>query len=223
MQDLDIRGAGNLLGGEQSGFIADIGFETYQRILAEAVQELREEELTGIFSEKSSPERTDRSWGGTYVSDCQIETDLEIMFPDEYVTNISERIRLYKELNEISEEEQLKLFERNLIDRFGPLPGPAAELFEVVRLRRCAMRLAIERIILKNNLFICHFISDPSSPFYTGKLFMSVITYVSRHPGKISVKHTDTRFTITVKAISNIRSASETLTRILEFHSASAN
>ena len=135
MQDLDIRGSGNLLGSEQSGFIADVGFETYQRILNEALAELRESEPVDHDStehketEKPAKEETAKQ----YVSDFQIDTDLEIMFPDEYVSNISERIRLYKELNEIATEESLLSFEKKLIDRFGTIPPPASALLDIVQ------------------------------------------------------------------------------------------
>jgi transcription-repair coupling factor (superfamily II helicase) len=140
MQDLDIRGAGNLLGGEQSGFIADIGFEAYHRILNEAMQELKSEEFSDIFEEEH--EEASRSiMGIKFVNDCTIDTDLELLFPDEYITSISERMLLYRELDNMETEETLQLYEKSLIDRFGPIPKPSQELLNVVRLRWAALWL----------------------------------------------------------------------------------
>ena len=146
MQDLDIRGAGNLLGGEQSGFIADIGFETYQKILNEAMFELRESGMTDetIYEEKPSDQHTLSSLK-SHVSDFQIDTDLEIMFPDEYVSNISERIKLYKELNEVTEEDGLSAFEKKMADRFGPLRHLPVPFSDIVRLKWIAVKLGLKR------------------------------------------------------------------------------
>ncbi|HUS85966.1 MAG TPA: transcription-repair coupling factor [Bacteroidales bacterium] len=218
MQDLDIRGAGNLLGGEQSGFIADIGFEAYQRILQEAVQELKTEEFRALLNEKEEGGARVDTRKESYVGDCQIETDLEIMFPDDYVSNISERIRLYKELNEIVSNDGLKIFESKLVDRFGPLPPPAVELFSVVKLREIAIKLAIEKVILKKKMLICQFVTDPDSAFYSSRLFISLVNYVNKHSSRISVRYTETRLSIKVKEVINIRSATELLQGILEYH-----
>lgn len=208
MQDLDIRGSGNLLGAEQSGFIADLGFETYQRILNEAMAELRESEPQMHEQETVSPElpkNTEKP--KTYVSDFQIETDLEIMFPDEYVPNISERIRLYKELNEISNEEGLKQYEARLTDRFGPLPRSAASLLDIVRIKWIASRLGIEKILLKNNLLIAFFISDPNSRYYRSSLFVSFMNFVNRNQKRMSVKQRESRLSLTINDIDGVRSA----------------
>ena len=181
LQDLDIRGAGNLLGGEQSGFIADVGYETYQKILDEAVRELKEEEFGGLFpgpaeqKEREAPEKPKE-----YAEDVMVETDLEIMFPDDYVSNIPERIRLYKELNDIRDESGLKAFETHLTDRFGPPPPPARALLELVRLKWAAAKTGIEKVILKNNTLIANFVADQSSQFYRSPLFVSVMNYVNR-------------------------------------------
>ena len=149
---------------EQSGFIADVGFETYQRILNEAMTELRDAEFRETpLSEENVEGYNKPVQKKTYVSDFQIDTDLEIMFPDEYVSNISERIRLYKELNEIDTEETLCSFEKRLIDRFGNLPQPAQALLDIVRIKWIAVKIGIEKILLKNDLLIANFVSDPNS------------------------------------------------------------
>jgi transcription-repair coupling factor (superfamily II helicase) len=220
MQDLDIRGSGNLLGGEQSGFIADVGFETYQRILNEALLELKESE----FSEQSAEERmiSVPSKPGTekqYVSDFQIDTDLEIMFPDEYISNISERIRLYKELNEISSDEELKLFEEKLIDRFGNIPPPAEALLDIVRIKWIAVKLGIEKILLKNDLLIANFISDHNSQFYHSALFVSIMNYVNKKQNRMNMKQKATKLSLTISDVKSVKSAIHILNEIIEFDS----
>jgi transcription-repair coupling factor (superfamily II helicase) len=208
MQDLDIRGSGNLLGAEQSGFIADIGFETYQRILNEAMMELRESEPQERITKASTlDDQRKEIKEKPFVSDFQIDTDLEIMFPDEYVSNISERIRLYKELNEIENEESLQLFEKKLTDRFGPLPSPSAALLDIVRIKWMAVKLGIEKILLKNNLLIANFISDPESPFYRSQLFVSIMNYVNRHQKQMKVKQKEAKLSLTVTEIKSVKAA----------------
>jgi transcription-repair coupling factor (superfamily II helicase) len=217
MQDLDIRGSGNLLGGEQSGFIADIGFETYQRILNEAMMELRESEPQEFLQEEKSAEaKKPVSPQKLFVSDFQIDTDLEIMFPDEYVSNISERIRLYKELNEIENEAALQLFENRLADRFGPLPEPSVALLDIVRIKWLAIKLGIEKILLKNNLLIANFISDPDSPFYRSQLFVSIMNFVNRHQEKMSVKQREAKLSLTIRDIQTVKSAISILNNLEE-------
>jgi transcription-repair coupling factor (superfamily II helicase) len=208
MQDLDIRGSGNLLGGEQSGFIADIGFETYQRILNEAIMELRETEPAEACQESETEEKRNKEPSGkSYVADFQIDTDLEIMFPDEYISNISERIRLYKELNEIENEDSLKLFEKRLIDRFGPVPLSAAALLDIVRIKWIAVRLGIEKILLKNDLLITNFISDPDSDFYRSSLFVSIMNYVNRHQRQMVVKQKEAKLSLTATDVKSVKAA----------------
>ncbi len=217
MQDLDIRGSGNLLGGEQSGFIADIGFETYQRILTEAMMELRESEPQAFMQEeKRADEKRAPGPERPFVSDFQIDTDLEIMFPDEYVSNIAERIRLYKELNEIENEETLQLFEKRLIDRFGPLPDPSAALLDIVRIKWLAMKLGIEKLLLKNNLLIANFISDPDSPFYRSQLFISIMNYVNRHQRQMTVKQKEAKLSLTISEIKSVKAAILLFTDLLK-------
>lgn len=216
MQDLDIRGSGNLLGGEQSGFIADVGFETYQRILNEAMAELKESEhIDTGYQEKVTEKPHKEKEGQIYVPDFQIDTDLEIMFPDEYVSNISERIRLYKELNEIENEDSLKLFEEKLIDRFGPVPPPAKALLDIVRIKWMAVRLGIEKILLKNSTMIFNFISDPASPFYRSSLFVSIMSYVNHRQKRMSVKQKESKLSLTVANIKSVNQAIEVLKEIL--------
>ena len=217
MQDLDIRGSGNLLGGEQSGFIADVGFETYQRILNEAMLELRESEFRepDIREEKAMvPVKTGHSV--QYVSDFQIDTDLEIMFPDEYVSNIPERIRLYKELNEIDSNEALILFEKKLIDRFGEIPPPAEALLDIVRIKWIAVKLGIEKIFLKNDLLIAYFISDGNSQFYRSTLFVSIMNYVNRKKSRMSMKQKSTKLSLTVSDVKSVKAAINVLNEIIE-------
>jgi transcription-repair coupling factor (superfamily II helicase) len=217
MQDLDIRGSGNLLGSEQSGFIADVGFETYQRILNEAMAELRESEPAYPVSVQKEPDKPLKDEKAkSYVSDFQIDTDLEIMFPDEYVSNISERIRLYKELNEIATEESLLVYEKKLVDRFGHIPPPAMSLLDIVRLKWIAVKLGIEKILLKNNLLIAYFISDSNSEFYRTSLFVSMMNYVNHHQKKMSVKQKASKLSLTITNIETVKSAIEILQSILK-------
>jgi transcription-repair coupling factor (superfamily II helicase) len=216
MQDLDIRGSGNLLGGEQSGFIADVGFETYQRILNEALIELKDAEFreSPVSEEKVVVyEKPDQK---KYLSDFQIDTDLEIMFPDEYISNISERIRLYKELNEIDSDEALCAFEKRLIDRFGNIPAPAQALLDIVRIKWIAVKIGIEKILLKNNLLIAYFVSDPNSRFYRSTLFVSIMNYVNRKQKQMNMKQKGTKLSLTINNIISVKSAIRELNEILE-------
>ena len=167
MRDLDIRGAGNLLGGEQSGFIAEIGFEMYMKILNEAIEELKASDFKDVYQHEANQSKSNAfkgSHGFNWVSDCQIDTDLEILFPDEYIQQITERLILYRELDETETEEQLIAFEKNLIDRFGPIPQPAKDLIKTIQLRWKAIEAGFEKIILKNNRFVGYFTSKVDSP-----------------------------------------------------------
>ncbi len=216
MQDLDIRGSGNLLGGEQSGFIAEVGFETYQRILQEAMFELKEADGEEIRNETEKvPQAPNLNHLKPYVSDFMIDTDLEIMFPDEYISNIPERIRLYKELNEIDSEELLLLFERKLIDRFGPIPPPAEALLDIVRIKWIAIKIGIEKILLKNTLLIAYFISDQNSHFYSSALFVSIMNYVNRKLKQMTMKQKGAKLSLTVYNVGSVKSAIQILNDIL--------
>jgi transcription-repair coupling factor (superfamily II helicase) len=209
MQDLDIRGAGNLLGGEQSGFIADIGFETYQRILNEAVLELREEQgdvqtFGAVETETKGPDRG-------YVADVQIDTDMEIMFSEDYISSIPERIRLYRELNEIAGEEELREFELKLTDRFGAIPGNAAALLEIVRLKWAASRLGMEKITLKNGIMIISFISESRSPFYRSASFVNLMNYINRRQNIMKMRQKENKLSLTVSNITTVAAAATIL------------
>ena len=189
MQDLDIRGAGNLLGAEQSGFIADLGYETYQRILQEAVLELKEEEFQDLFEEDEQDEGRQTA----YVTDSQLDSDLEIGFPPEYIENISERITLYRELDSIQNEQALILFKNKLIDRFGALPEQGEELLQVVRLRWLCIRLGIEKIVLKQGRMVLYFPSNPHSPYYQSEAFGKILRFVVARPQKCQFRETPVR------------------------------
>jgi transcription-repair coupling factor (superfamily II helicase) len=222
MQDLDIRGSGNLLGGEQSGFIADVGFETYQKILTEAMQELRDTEMPDTVPVNIQEKRTEEAnivqplKLKTFVNDFQIDTDLEIMFSDEYISNIPERIRLYKELNDIGNEEELIAFENKLTDRFGKLPAPAESLLGIVRIKWVAVKLGMEKIFLKNDLLIANFISDHESPFYRSSVFVSIMNYVNRKQHQMNVKQKGPKLSLTISGIKSVKGAIKVLNEMLE-------
>jgi transcription-repair coupling factor len=206
MQDLDIRGAGNLLGAEQSGFIADIGFEAYHRILNEAIFELRNDEFADLFADENDDVQQ-AFLDVKYVNDCNIDTDLELLFPDEYISSISERMLLYRELDNIENEEALRLFETNLTDRFGPIPAPAKELLNVVRLRNVAIKLNFERITLKESKMICYLPSDPKSSYYKTASFQQMMQWILQHPKQCAVKESKGKLSISFKNIDSISTA----------------
>lgn len=174
MRDLDIRGAGNLLGGEQSGFIADIGFETYQKILDEAIQELKETDFKDLFKEEIAQK-------GSYVRDVTIETDVEMLIPSEYVTNTQERLNLYTELNNVDSEEGIADFSKRLQDRFGKIPAPVQALFDGLRLQWICKKIGFERLILKGGKLRCYFLSDPQSSFYATDHFQKILVFLQKH------------------------------------------
>lgn len=203
MRDLDIRGAGNLLGAEQSGFISDLGYETYQKILDEAIKELRETEFKDLFPETQT--------NAGYVDECVIETDFDLRFPVEYIGNITERLSLYKELDSMDREEDLQEFVLKLEDRFGPMPESAAGLIDTIRLRRNARQLAIEKIVLKNNQMVCHFVADEHSPFYRSSEFGNILRYVQAHPRRCRMKQTGTKLSMTVLNVPSIDKAMQIL------------
>lgn len=179
MQDLDIRGAGNLLGGEQSGFISDIGYETYQRILEEALLELRETEFPDLEVRPQQAAKVPEDL--RFVSDCLIDTDLDVRFPETYIANTAERMELYRELDNIKEKEALETFEKNLIDRFGPLPEKAAQLLALVSIRITALTLGIEKISYKRNHVRLSFVSNQESPFYRSSVFQNILQWLQRN------------------------------------------
>ena len=210
MQDLDIRGAGNLLGAEQSGFIADIGFETYHRILSEAILELKQTDFKELF--KDEKEDTSRAFlNMKFGSDCQIDTDLQLLFPDKYIQSISERMLLYRELDNIETEDALVQFEAGLADRFGKLPSESIELIEVVRLRRAAVELGIEKIILKHHKMVCQFIANPQSAYYQSPVFGKVLQYVQTHPQICRMKEGNNKLSLTFEKVRSVKKAKEVL------------
>ena len=207
MQDLDIRGAGNLLGAEQSGFIADLGYEAYQRILEEAVQELKEEEFANLF------EATDEE-KNIFIRETQIDSDLELLFPATYIPNDSERIGLYRELDKLEKEEQVKPFVAKLKDRFGKIPPQGQELIRVVELKRRAKKLGIEKIILKNGKAIMHTVSNPDSPYYQSAKFDRLLTFVTTHSRECQVKEVNGKLIITIGGIDSVSKGIELLKQV---------
>ena len=208
MQDLDIRGAGNLLGAEQSGFIADIGFETYQKIMQEAVAELRAEglELPGLdAAERQAVEQL------RFIDDAHIEIEVEASLPDGYVAQQAERLKLYRELDSTKDEAALEAFESRLADRFGPLPRAAKELLNVVRLRWEAIRLGMERVKVKNGLMIVHFVGEEKSPYYKSDTFMQLLQRVTQRPDRFVLKQHNNRLAMTVRNVKDVEDAYKTL------------
>jgi transcription-repair coupling factor (superfamily II helicase) len=202
LQDLDIRGAGNMLGAEQSGFIADIGFETYQQILNEALFELREEtqpEQNGSVQNKELQT--------TFSPDCQIDTDLELLLPDTYIENTAERIRLYRELDNIKEDNLLLKFENDLTDRFGKIPEQTIELMDTVRLRWKAMQLGINKIILKNSQMFCHFVASDSASYFNSNVFSGILNYVNKNPNSCRLKEQNEKLILQISAIKSVKQA----------------
>ena len=211
MQDLDIRGAGNLLGAEQSGFMAEMGFETYMRILREAMNE-----LALSHAEKGPSPQGDTLPSFTYELDPQVDTDLEVMIPDSYVNVPSEKIRLYKELDSIKSEDLLKRFTANLADRFGaPVPVPVLELIDIVRLRMMAARLGIERIILKNGTMRCSFIADSKHPFFQSSQFDDIIQTIAARRVSVELVQTEKNLSFKVRDIHSVQAALKVLSSFL--------
>ena len=187
MKDLEIRGAGDLLGGEQSGFINEIGFETYQKILAEAIEELKENEFKELYEEVEG--KQDR----IFVKETQIDSDFELLFPDDYINNITERLTLYTDLNQIKDEEGLKKFEVELIDRFGELPSQVEDLLNSVRIKWIATAIGLDKIVMKKSKMIGYFIADQQSDFYQSPAFTKVLHFVQSHPQHCKMKEKNTR------------------------------
>ncbi len=194
MRDLDIRGAGNMLGGEQSGFMADIGFETYQKILNEAIKELKRTEFRDLFKEEISKQED-------YVQDCTIDTDLEILIPDAYVESITERLSLYTRLDNCENEQELLEFSAEMLDRFGPLPKKVEDLFDTVRCRKLAVALGFERMILKDETLKCYFINKPDSPYYESEIFKHILEFIQKHTNKAKLKQNGKLFMLVVDDI----------------------
>ena len=211
MQDLDIRGAGNLLGAEQSGFIADIGFETYQKIMNEAVAELRAEGLHVPGLSDGEQEVVEQM---RFIDDAHIDIEVEAALPDAYVSQQAERLKLYRELDSTKDEEALQAFESRLADRFGPLPRAAKELLNVVRLRWEAIRLGMERVKVKNGLMIVHFVGEENSPFYKSEAFMTLLQRVTQRPDRFVLKQHNNRLAMTVRNVTDVEDAYKTLQQL---------
>ena len=209
MQDLDIRGAGNLLGAEQSGFIADIGFETYQKIMNEAIAELRAEGLDVAGLSQEEQKVVDRI---SYVDDVAVELGVDASLPADYVQQSAERLRLYRELDSIVDQKRLEEFESRLVDRFGRLPDAARQLLDVVRLRWVAAEIGIERVKVKNGLMIVNFVGDDHSPFYKTEQFMNLLRKVTSQPERFVLKQRDTKLAMTVRQVATVADGVKVLT-----------
>ncbi|MAZ72931.1 MAG: transcription-repair coupling factor [Flavobacteriaceae bacterium] len=210
MKDLEIRGAGDLLGGEQSGFINEIGFETYQKILAEAIEELKEKEFKNLYAE------TDKDFKNRkFVKEVVIDTDFELLFPDDYVNNITERLNLYTKLNELKTEKDLQKFEKELLDRFGELPEEVEDLLNSVRIKWMAIEMGLERVVMKKGRFIGYFISDQQSDFYQSPAFSKMLQFVQTHSQTVKMKEKQTRnglrLLLTIEKVASVRRILEVL------------
>ncbi len=207
MQDLDIRGAGNMLGAEQSGFIADLGYETYQKILAEAVKELKEDEFSELYQEELQAAGEEKISGEDFVSECQVESDLELLFPNEYIPSSSERMLLYRELDGLELDKDLNDFKSRLEDRFGKVPPEGQELLRIVPLRRLAKRLGAEKIFLKAGRMTLFFVSNPDSPYYQSAAFGKVIGYMGRNPRYCNLREQNGKRSMVVKNVDSVEMA----------------
>ena len=204
MQDLDIRGAGNMLGAEQSGFIADLGYETYQKILSQAVTELKNDEFSEIYKEEiKSGEMT----GEDFVDDCSVESDIEMYFPDQWVPTDSERMLLYRELDNLKNDDELARYRQRLIDRFGEIPKVANELMNVVPLRRKAKQLGCERLMLKMGRMTMFFVSNPNSPYYQSKAFDSILNYIASNPRRCNIRENNGKRSLVVNDVKTVEDA----------------
>jgi transcription-repair coupling factor (superfamily II helicase) len=211
MKDLEIRGAGDLLGGEQSGFINEIGFDTYQKILNEAIEELKENEFKDLFNEDNDNK--------VYVKDVTIDTDFELLFPDSYVNNIAERLNLYTQLNNLKSEGDLDIFKRELTDRFGELPKQVTDLLNSVQIKWLATKIGFEKVVMKQGKLIGYFINDQQSNFYQSNSFTSVLQFVQKHPQACKMKEKQTRnglrLMLTFNNIKSVKQALEALRPIV--------
>ena len=210
MQDLDIRGAGNMLGAEQSGFIADLGYETYQKILNEALHELKDEEFADLYAD----ERAENATSTAFVNDCQIDSDLEVMFSSEFIENVSERISLYRELDNIETEAELLEFEKRLEDRFGKIPTEGQSLILVVRLRWLAMRFGIEKLVLKNERMTVFLVSNSQSPYYQSEPFGHLLKFMTSHPRQCQLREKNNRRSIVFSDVKTVERAFEVLSEV---------
>ena len=212
MQDLDIRGAGNLLGAEQSGFMEDLGYETYQKILSQAVTELKNEEFSNLYQQEM--EEGKQLTGDDFVDDCAVETDLDTYFPQTYVPGDSERMLLYRELDHLESDEEVDAYRQRLIDRFGPVPHEAEELMQVVGLRRVGKLLGCEKIMLKQGAMQMQFVSNVNSPFYRSQMFSRVLAYVTTHIQACNLKEKNNKRFLRISEVESIGQAVKLLSQI---------
>lgn len=212
MQDLDIRGAGNLLGSEQSGFMEDLGYETYQKILSQAVTELKNEEFNDLYQEEMK--EGEQLTGDDFVDDCAVDSDLEMYFPDSYVPGSAERMLLYRELDHLDRDEEVEAFRQRMIDRFGPIPQEGDELIHVVGLRRVGKLLGCEKILLKGGAMQLQFVSNVDSPFYRSKMFSRVIAYATSHIQDCALKEKNNKRILRISHVKSVEQARSLLDMI---------
>ena len=212
MQDLDIRGAGNLLGSEQSGFMEDLGYETYQKILSQAVTELKNEEFNDLYQEEMK--EGEQLTGDDFVDDCAVDSDLEMYFPDSYVPGSAERMLLYRELDHLDRDEEVEAFRQRMIDRFGPIPQEGEELIHVVGLRRVGKLLGCEKILLKGGAMQLQFVSNVDSPFYRSKMFSRVIAYATSHIQDCALKEKNNKRILRISHVKSVEQARSLLDMI---------
>jgi transcription-repair coupling factor (superfamily II helicase) len=217
MKDLDIRGAGNMLGGEQSGFISEIGFEMYQKILNEAIDELRESEFKELFQDRTTDSPLH------FVKDCILETDLEVRIPDDYVNNVAERLSLYQEMDNLKNEEELTTFATQLIDRFGPLPRQVKELIVSFKLRWMAEKMGLERLVIKSGKMVGYFLSDPQSTFYETEVFTQVLNHIQRNAQNCNLSEKNDRLRIIFSDVKHIKDAFEQVNQIVSLDARTEN
>ena len=215
MQDLDIRGAGNMLGAEQSGFIADLGYETYQKILTEAVRELKNDEFADLLADEQRADGSGQISGEQFVEECQLESDLELLLPADYVTGSSERMLLYRELDGLTLDTEVAAFRERLEDRFGPVPSETEELLRVVALRRMAARLGVEKVFLKGGRMTLFFVSNPDSPYYQSQAFGRVIAYMMQFTRRCDLREQNNRRSMVVKEVASVEQAVDVLQEML--------
>jgi transcription-repair coupling factor (superfamily II helicase) len=207
LRDMDIRGAGNLLGGEQSGFITDIGFEMYHKILDEAITELKHTEFKEVFKEQIEQQTE-------FVRDCSIDTDLEMLIPNHYIQNTEERLRVYTQLDELKNEQELQTFTQNIIDRFGKIPKEVSELFDGLRLRWLAKKIGFEKIILKGGKLRCYFIDNEKSPYYESESFNKIMQYIQESKKRCTLKQTGNNLLLTYENVHAMHQAEQLLENI---------
>ena len=216
MKDLEIRGAGDLLGGEQSGFINEMGFETYQKILQQAIEELKENEFKNLYESESNDQFK------SYVREVQIDTDLEIYLPDNYINIVKERLALYQELSQLKTPKELEEFEAQLTDRFGSLPREAKELMESIRLKWVATELGMERLILKKGSCLCYFLSDQQSDFFQGERFQYLLTQIQKNAARIVLKEKNTpagpKLLLSIRDIHEVQQLTQLLKQLVVPH-----